>query len=345
MLLSRAKPTMRFAAGFIRLATASALAAAPARRAHGTALAAAPRAELMDGRATAEAIRAELKEEVAFLEAEHGVTPGLGVVLVGERRDSLTYVKMKQKAAAEIGVACVDEALPAAASEAEVLAAVARLNEDPAVHGILVQLPLPAHVDEAAVLATIRADKDADGFHEANVARLVSRGGPRPLAMPCTPAGCVELLQRYAVPLAGRRAVVLGRSNIVGMPAAALLQKCDATVTVVHSRTPDPEALVRDADVVVAAVGSPEYVRGSWLKPGCVVVDVGINAVDDASDKRGYRLVGDVAFEEAMEVASLVTPVPGGVGPMTIAMLMSNVVNLTKASVGLPQAEPPWEAG
>ncbi|KAH8073781.1 methenyltetrahydrofolate cyclohydrolase [Aureococcus anophagefferens] len=272
------------------------------------AMAAVQGVNILDGAATAKAIRAELGRDVDALRAAHGVTPGLGVVLVGERRDSQTYVRMKQKVAAEIGVHCVDALLPDTASEAEILAAVEAMNADPDVHGILVQLPLPAHVDEGRVLGAIDFRKDADGFSETNVARLVMQGGPPRLAMPCTPAGCVELLRRHGVPLAGKRAVVLGRSNIVGMPVAALLQACDAT-------------------------------------PGCVVVDVGINAVDDPEAKRGYRLVGDVDFDAAKDVASLITPVPGGVGPMTIAMLMSNVVNLTKASLGVETAPLPGRLG
>ena len=300
---------------------------------------------LMDGTATAKTIRSEITRDVALLKESHGVVPGLGVVLVGERRDSQTYVRMKQKAATEIGIRCVDAALPDSASEAEILAAVEAMNADPDVHGILVQLPLPEHVDEGKVLGAIDLAKDADGFSEANVARLVMQGGPPPLAMPCTPAGCVELLQRYDVPIAGQRAVVLGRSNIVGMPVAALLQACDATVTVCHSRTPDVAAIVREADIVVAAVGRAHYVQASWLKPGCVVVDVGINSVDDPAAKRGYRLVGDVDFDAAKDVASLITPVPGGVGPMTIAMLMSNVLNLTKTSLGLPRTPLPGRLG
>jgi 5,10-methylene-tetrahydrofolate dehydrogenase/methenyl tetrahydrofolate cyclohydrolase len=291
--------------------------------------------QILDGRATAKTIRAELSDAVRALQATHRVTPGLGVLLVGERRDSLTYVRMKRRAADEVGIYSVDKTLPATASEAEIMDAVATLNGDPSVHGILVQLPLPAHVDEARVLETIDPAKDADGFCYENVARLVLRGGPRPLATACTPAGCVELLQRYDIPLAGKRAVVLGRSNVVGAPVAALLQQCDATVTLCHSATEDVQGIVRDADVVVAAIGRPGYVRGAWLKPGCTVIDVGINAVDDASKKSGYRLVGDVCFEEALDVAGAITPVPGGVGPMTIAMLLSNVVNLTKASLNL----------
>ena len=297
--------------------------------------------QILDGRATAKAIRAELGAEVASIQKTHGVTPGLGVLLVGDRRDSLTYVRMKRKAADEVGIFSSDVTLPSSASEDDVLEAVSKLNADPQIHGILVQLPLPSHIDESRILETIKPSKDADGFCYENVARLVLRGGPRPLATACTPAGCVELLQRYDIPLAGKRAVVLGRSNVVGAPVAALLQQCDATVTLCHSASENVPDIVREADVVIAAVGKPEYVRGSWLKPGATVIDVGINAVDDATKKAGYRLVGDVHFDEASQVVSAITPVPGGVGPMTIAMLLSNVVNLTKASVGLPMAPLP----
>lgn len=201
------------------------------------------------------------------------------------------------------------------------LAVVAAYNADPAVHGVLVQLPLPAHINEERVLGAISFEKDVDGFHPLNIGRLAMRGRD-PLFVPCTPKGCIELLERSGVQIRGKRAVVIGRSNIVGMPAALLLQRRDATVTIVHSRTPHPEELVRQADIVVAAVGIPEFVKGDWLKPGCAVIDVGINPVPDASKKAGYRLVGDVAFAEALPVAGCITPVPGGVGPMTIACLL-----------------------
>lgn len=245
---------------------------------------------------------------------------------------------MKTKVAKEIGVHVVDVKLDENAGQDEVVGAVRRLNEDPDVHGILVQLPLPDDVDESAVLATISDHKDVDGFSPVNVGRLAMRGGPRPMARPCTPAGCIELLQRYNVTIAGKHAVVLGRSNIVGLPVALLLQSCDATVTICHSKTVDTKEICQSADILVSAVGKANYVKGDWIKPGAVVLDVGINSVDDPSAKKGYRLVGDVDFEEAKEIASYITPVPGGIGPMTIAMLMSNVYNLTLRSVGI---EPP----
>mmetsp|Transcript_12300 Transcript_12300/g.43128 ORF Transcript_12300/g.43128 Transcript_12300/m.43128 type:complete len:361 (-) Transcript_12300:7-1089(-) len=289
--------------------------------------AAAPLARQIDGKATAAKVRAELKDAVAALVAKHGAgaTPGLAVVLVGERPDSAMYVRMKRRACDEVGIASVQRTLPADASQGEIEASVRALNDDPAVHGVLVQLPLPRGVDEAAVLDCVDVAKDVDGLHPANVGALALRGR-EPRYVACTPLGVMELLDRYGVELAGKRAVVLGRSNIVGVPVAALLQQRDATVTVCHSRTRDVAAIVREADVVVAAVGQAEMVRGAWLKPGCVVVDVGINDVPDATKKRGARLVGDVCFDEAERVASLITPVPGGVGPMTIAMLMRNTV-------------------
>jgi len=297
-------------------------------------------AELIDGRAIARDLRAEVKVGSAEVLASSGHAPGLAVVLVGARPDSQTYVRMKKKAAAEVGFHSVDVALPASATERDIMEAVHRLNGDPLVHGILVQLPLPAHVDEAAVLREIAVDKDVDGFSALNVGRLCLRGGQAPSAVACTPAGCVELLRRSGVQVSGKTAVVVGRSNIVGMPVAALLQQLDATVTVMHSRTPNPADVLKTADIVVAAVGRPGFVRGAWLKPGCVVIDVGINAVDDPTAKRGRRLVGDVAFDEAKRVASKITPVPGGVGPMTIAMLLKNTLSLAQAAAAKASSTP-----
>ena len=260
------------------------------------------------------------------LVARHGAAPGLAVVLVGERKDSQTYVRNKKRACEEVGIASFGADLPAEATTAEVLAVVAAFNADPAVHGILVQLPLPPHVDEQAVLDAISIDKDVDGFHPLNIGALAMRGRD-PLFVPCTPKGCVELLRRSGVAMAGKSAAVVGRSNIVGMPAALLLQREDATVTVIHSRTPDAAAICARADIIIAACGRAEMVRGDWVKPGAAVIDVGINAVDDAAAPRGYRLVGDVHFAEAAAVAGKITPVPGGVGPMTIAMLLRNCVD------------------
>jgi 5,10-methylene-tetrahydrofolate dehydrogenase/methenyl tetrahydrofolate cyclohydrolase len=292
---------------------------------------------IIDGKATAAVIQEELKEEVERLQSEHNILPGLAVILVGARVDSATYVRMKKKTAAAIGIHSVDLDLPDTVTQEELLAQVDRLNKDPKVHGILVQLPVPDHIDEATILKAIVVEKDADGFSALNIGNLCLRGGDPPLAVPCTPAGCIELLQRYDVQISGKNCVVLGRSNIVGMPVAALLQSCNGTVTVCHSRTQNIPEKVKQADIVVAAIGKPEFVRGEWLKPGAVVIDVGINSKDDPTKKCGYRLVGDVNYEECCKMASAITPVPGGVGPMTIAMLMKNTVNLARHSIGLPR--------
>ncbi len=294
---------------------------------------------IIDGKKTAADIRAELSEEIKSLQAEHETTPGLAVVLVGQRVDSATYVRMKKKAAAEIGIHSIDVSVDEDISEEALIAEIQKLNDDPEVHGILVQLPLPSHINEAKVLKTIEYEKDADGFDATNIGNMWLRGGEPPLAIPCTPAGCIELLQRYNIEISGKECVVLGRSNIVGMPVAALLTSCNGTVTVCHSRTKNIPEIVGRADIVIAAIGKTEFVRGEWLKPGVVVIDVGINDKPDATKKRGYRLVGDVNYEEAIEKASAITPVPGGVGPMTIAMLMKNTVNLCRHSLGLPRLQ------
>jgi len=294
---------------------------------------------IIDGKKTAADIRAELSDEIKQLQRDHGTTPGLAVVLVGQRVDSATYVRMKKKVAAEIGIHSIDVSVDENISEEKLINEVQKLNNDPEVHGILVQLPLPSHIDEAKVLKTIQYEKDADGFDATNIGNLWLRGGEPPLAIPCTPAGCIELLQRYNIEISGKQCVVLGRSNIVGMPVAALLTSCNGTVTVCHSRTKNIPEIVGRADIVIAAIGKTEFVRGDWLKPGAVVIDVGINDKPDATKKRGYRLVGDVNYEEAIQKASAITPVPGGVGPMTIAMLMKNTVNLCRHSLGLPRLQ------
>lgn len=303
-------------------------------------------AKIIDGKAIAEVIQGEVAAGVAELKSACGKVPGLGVIIVGERKDSQTYVRMKRKACERVGILSFETALPADASQDDVLAAVRAFNEDDAVHGILVQLPLPAHVDEEAVLAEVSLEKDVDGFHPLNIGKLAMKGR-RPLFVPCTPEGCIELLLRSGIPVRGRAAVVVGRSNIVGMPAAMLLNDLDATVTIVHSRTPDPERHVSAADIVVAACGRPEKVKGSWLKAGAAVIDVGINPVDDPSKKAGYRLVGDVEYEAARRVAGWITPVPGGVGPMTIAMLLRHTLQGAERAYGhVPEAAaPPVAAG
>lgn len=282
-------------------------------------------AHLIDGKQIAAEIRWEVKQKVDERLSCGLPIPGLATVLVGDNPASQVYVRNKQKACAEVGIRSFGHALPADASQEEVEALVRQLNADSEVNGILVQLPLPAHLNEERVLSAIDLAKDVDGFHPLNIGRLAQKGR-EPLFVPCTPAGVMVLLERAGAQLTGANAVVLGRSNIVGMPVALLLLRADATVTICHSKTRDLPAVVRQADVLIAAIGKTEMVRGDWLKPGAVVIDVGINRVGDASAPKGSRLVGDVAFAEALEVASAITPVPGGVGPMTIAMLLKNTL-------------------
>lgn len=282
-------------------------------------------ARLIDGAAVAARIRAEVAAQVEAIAAVHGIRPGLATVLVGDNTASQAYVRMKHKACEEIGITSFRHELPADASQAQTEGLVRDLNADPRVNGILVQLPLPKHLNEEAILNAISIEKDVDGFGPINIGRLAMKGRD-PLFIPCTPHGVMVLLEEAGVTFEGANAVVLGRSNIVGMPAALLLIERNATVTVCHSRTRDLPSVCRQADILVAAVGRAEMVRGDWIKPGAVVIDVGTNRVDDPNAKRGYRLVGDVAFDEAKEVAGAITPVPGGVGPMTIAMLMKNTL-------------------
>jgi 5,10-methylene-tetrahydrofolate dehydrogenase/methenyl tetrahydrofolate cyclohydrolase len=294
-------------------------------------------ATLIDGKAIAEDIRRGISAEVASILQERGPStprPGLAVIIVGTRPDSQTYVRLKQKAAEECGfISTVVEMIEASTTE-DVVAKVQQLNADPMVHGMIVQLPLPKHVNEAHVLEQILPSKDVDGLHPTNVGLLHTKG-KAPFFIPCTPLGVMELLKRSNVPIEGKRAVVIGRSNIVGLPVAQLLLSANATVTVCHSKTVDIAAVVREADIVVAACGQRELVRGSWIRPGAAVIDVGTNSVPDATKKVGYRLVGDVHFDEAKAVASCITPVPGGVGPMTIAMLLSNTMLGYKRNLGL----------
>lgn len=288
-------------------------------------------AKIIDGKAIAEELREDIAEGVEELVASGGPRPGLATVLVGENPASETYVRMKRKACAELGIESFGHELPADASQVQVETLVKELNEDPNVHGILVQLPLPAGLDEEAILRAISIEKDVDGFHPINMGRLAQKGRD-PLFVPCTPAGCITLLKRAGAKLEGARAVVVGRSNIVGMPAALLLVKENATVTICHSRTQNLPDRCREADVLIAAIGRAEMIKGDWIKPGAYVIDVGTNRVDDPSKKRGYRLTGDVAFEEAIEVAAAITPVPGGVGPMTITGLLQNTLRSAQRS-------------
>jgi methylenetetrahydrofolate dehydrogenase (NADP+)/methenyltetrahydrofolate cyclohydrolase len=280
-------------------------------------------AQLIDGKAIAQKVRDEVAAEVAKRTQAGMPKPTLATVLVGDRVDSATYVASKQKACAELGMGSVSHHLPADVSQEELEKLIKKLNSSKKVNGILVQLPLPSHLNEERVLQLISIEKDVDGFSPINIGRLAQKGR-EPLFVPCTPNGCIYLLDQAGVQIEGANAVVLGRSNIVGMPMALLLVGRNATVTICHSRTRDLADVVRRADILVAAIGRTEMVRGDWIKPGATVIDVGMNSKPDATKKSGHRLVGDVCFDEAKEVAGFITPVPGGVGPMTIAMLMRN---------------------
>ena len=285
-------------------------------------------ARIIDGKAVAEELRHEVAAGVAALKAKHGLTPGLAVVLVGEDPASQVYVRNKGRETNAAGMRSIEHKLPATVSEAALLELIGTLNRDDDVHGILVQLPLPKHIESRKVIEAIDPDKDVDGFHAVNVGRL---GLGERAFVPCTPAGSLILAKRAMPSLAGVEAVVIGRSNIVGRPMLQLLLQEDCTVTVAHSKTRDLPGVVRRADLVIAAVGRPEMVRGDWLKPGAVVIDVGINRVT-GPDGKG-RLVGDVHFESAAAVAGAITPVPGGVGPMTIACLLKNTLQSAQSSV------------
>lgn len=290
----------------------------------------------IDGKGFAEGLRARVAEYAAAFRQSTGRAPGLAVVLVGEDAASQVYVGAKGRACEEAGIASFEHRLPSETSAAELLTLVERLNRDEAVDGILVQLPLPGGIDEQAVIAAIDPDKDVDGFHVINAGRLaVGQTG----FVPCTPLGCLMLLQDRLGDLSGLDAVVIGRSNIVGKPMAQLLTDANATVTLAHSRTKDLAAVVRRADIVVAAVGRPEMVRGHWIKPGATVIDVGINRLPPEEGKAKGRLVGDVAYGEALEVAGAITPVPGGVGPMTIAVLLRNTLVAAHRHAGLDAPE------
>ena len=281
--------------------------------------------KIIDGKALAQKTRDEIAAGVAALKAERGLTPGLAVILVGENPASVSYVTAKEKACAEAGMHSREIRLPAAADEQELLDEISRLNADPSVNGILVQLPLPAGFDEMRVIAAIAPEKDVDGFTAVNVGRMMIG---EPCFLPCTPHGIIKLIEFAGIDVRGRHVVVIGRSNIVGKPVAALLSRkgTDATVTLCHTGTPDVAKFTRDADVVVVAAGRPGTLTGDMLKPGAVVIDVGVNRVPDATAARGYRLVGDADFNSCAKVASAITPVPGGVGPMTITMLLWNTL-------------------
>lgn len=308
-------------------------------------------AEDIDGKAIAADIREELKKEVDDMISAGKQVPGLAVILVGSRRDSQTYVNMKKKACAQVGIASFGYDYDESVTQETLMAKIQELNARNDVHGILVQLPLPAHLDETAILNSMRPEKDVDGLHPENVSKLALQGthGNKqgywkslsniPFSVPCTPLGCLELLDRSGVEIKGKKAVVIGRSNLVGLPVAFLLLHRNATVTIVHSQTQNIEEEVSRADIVIAAVGRAKMVKASWLKEGAVVIDVGINSVDLPPEqvvegKKSYKLVGDVDYDEAKKKCSKLTPVPGGVGPMTIAMLLRNTVNSCKRSSG-----------
>ena len=298
-------------------------------------------AKRIDGKAFAEKLVDRITRAVAELQARHGLKPGLAVVIVGEDAASQIYVRNKGERTEASGMRSDTHRLPAETSQDQLLALIADLNADPGIHGILVQLPLPGHIDSAAVLGAIDPDKDVDGFHVVNAGRLAVG---LPGLVPCTPLGSVMLLKDHLGDLSGRDAVVVGRSNIVGKPMAALLLSESCTVTIAHSRTRDLPALCRTADILVAAVGRPEMIKGDWIKPGATVIDVGINRVPSADPEKAAqgktRVVGDVAFAEAIEVAGAITPVPGGVGPMTIACLLLNTYTAACRSAGIEPALP-----
>jgi len=297
-----------------------------------------PDTKIIDGKAFAAGLRARIAEEIARIKAAHGLTPGLAVVLVGENPASQVYVRNKSRQTLEVGMRSFEHKLAAETTQQDLLALVARLNEDPAVNGILVQLPLPGQIDEQAVLDAIDPAKDVDGFHVINVGRLSTgaTGAQAPL-ISCTPLGCLMLLKDTLGDLTGMRAVVIGRSNIVGKPMAQLLLREHCTVTIAHSRTRDLAGMAREADILVAAVGRPRMVKGDWIKPGATVIDVGINRIEGEAGKS--RIVGDVDTQAAMGIAGAITPVPGGVGPMTIAVLLANAVTAACRQRGVAPPE------
>ncbi len=291
-------------------------------------------AKIIDGTAISEQIRQEIARDIGALKAK-GVTPGLAVILVGENPASQSYVRSKNKVAHEIGMHSEQHNLPATTSEAELLALIERLNRDPRIHGILVQLPVPDAIDERTVIAAISPEKDVDGFHPVSLGRIMTG---EPGFRPCTPLGIQKLLEYSGTQVEGSHVVVVGRSNIVGKPIANMLMQkeknADATVTVCHSRTRDLPSITRQADILIAAIGRPEFVTADMVREGAVVIDVGINRVEDATKKKGYRMVGDVKFDEVSAKASAITPVPGGVGPMTVTMLLYNTVESAKHAAG-----------
>ncbi|KAG6541941.1 hypothetical protein Mapa_016666 [Marchantia paleacea] len=289
----------------------------------------------IDGRAIAYDIKMTLSKQVAWMNEKVGTVPGLAMVRVGDRKDSELYVRVKEAACDEVGIKSYVTHLSGSASEDDVLEVIQRYNQDSRVHGILVQLPLPSHIHTDTVLNGVSLEKDVDGLNPVNVGRLAGLSNLDPTFVPCTPLGCLELLLRYGVDVGKKHAVVIGCSNVVGFPTAILLQKHKASVTVVQVDTPNPMEATKNADIVVSATGVPQLVRGHWLKPGAIVIDVGTTAIEDPEMESGFRVIGDVCFEEAERVASAITPVPGGVGPMTTAMLLSNTLKAAQRRFGL----------
>ncbi len=278
---------------------------------------------ILDGKKLSETINSEIAEEVKKLADSSKDVPGLAVIIVGDNPASKVYVASKKKACAKAGIFSLEVALDKNITQEKLIEEIQKLNNDDRINGILLQLPLPKHLDEHVALEAISPEKDVDGFHPTNVGKLYIG---LDTFVPCTPKGVIEILKRYNISISGKNAVVVGRSNIVGKPVAALLMKENATVTIAHSKTQNLPDLVKNSDIVVSAIGKPYFIKGDWIKEGAVVIDVGINSVDDPSSPKGYKLVGDVEFEEASKRASYITPVPGGVGPMTIAMLLSNTL-------------------
>lgn len=289
-------------------------------------------AKIIDGKLIADRIRSNIADSAKAYEAKTGKKPGLGVVLVGDDPASAMYVRMKRRACERVGMNSEAMILPANSTQAEVENAVRQYNEDPDIHGILVQLPMPDHIDEEVVLNEISLEKDVDGIHPVNIGKLGMRGR-QPTFTPATPTGAMILIEETGITIEGKRAVVIGRSNIVGLPISMMLMNANATVTMCHSRTQNLRDHLKEADIVVAAVGRPEFIKGDWLKESAVVIDVGSNSVDDPTQERGYRYVGDVEFESAKDVAGHITKVPGGVGPMTITMLLQNTIKAAEKSI------------
>jgi len=283
----------------------------------------------ISGKLVSQTIKKELLERVKILKQNYSIVPGLAAVLVGDRKDSQTYVRMKCRTCSELGIYSITIRLSDTCSEQELIKNIKELNTNSKIHGILIQLPLPKHIDEGKVLQTVSPKKDVDGFLYSSLGRLAVR--EKPLFVPCTPEGCIALLDYYSIPIEGKNAVVIGRSKIVGTPIALLLLERNATVTICHSRTVDIKSITKDADIIIACCGMAQMVKNDWVKKGVNIIDVGINAIDDSSKKRGYRLVGDVDYKDVQGKANMITPVPGGVGPMTIAILMKHTVEAAES--------------